>query len=418
MPRYGLIGEKLGHSFSKPIHEALGGYQYELLPLAREELDGFLRAKDFAGLNVTIPYKQAVIPYLDELDARARAIGAVNTIVNRAGKLTGCNTDYDGFRQTLLRSGIDPAGKTCLILGNGGACRPAKAVLADLGAGEILVASRRPEDAGLISYAEAEQRPDVELLVNATPVGMFPEVGNCPIRLDCFPRLKAVVDLIYNPLRTELLLEAEARGIPAVNGLYMLVWQAKAAAERFLDAGEIPTERADAVYADLLNQKRNLVLTGMPMSGKSTIGRMLAARLGKRFVDTDAEIERRAGMTIPQIFERFTEAGFRKREQEVIRDLSLENGLILSTGGGAPMFPENVRNLRRNGWIVFLDRPLERLQVGEGRPLTKSPEEVAALFAKREPVYRTACDWSVPNAGTAAEAVERIVTEYDRVARS
>lgn len=413
MPRYGLIGEKLGHSFSKPIHEALGGYPYELIPLAPDELAPFLKAREFDGLNVTIPYKQAVIPYLDALDDKAREIGAVNTIVREGSRLIGSNTDYDGFRQTLLRFGIHPAGKRCLVLGTGGASRPVCAVLRHLGAQQVRTVSRNPGP-GSLSYEEALRETDTALLVNTTPVGMFPDIGRSPISLDGFPRLEAVVDLIYNPLRTDLVLDAAERGLLACGGLYMLVWQAKAAAGLFAPGRNIPSEQADALYGALLRDKQNLVLTGMPMSGKSTVGQQLADRLGREWIDTDTEIERRTGQTIPELFERFTEAGFRRLEQEVIDDVSRQTGRIISTGGGVPLFPQNVRNLRRNGVIVFLDRPLSLLTVGPDRPLARSDAQIAALFQAREPIYRSTCDLTVVNDSTPGDAVRRILSAWEQ----
>lgn len=410
LPRYGLIGEKLSHSFSAPIHEKLGGYPYELIPLAREELDGFLRGREFAAINVTIPYKQEVIPYLDEIDSAARDIGAVNTIVNRDGRLCGYNTDFYGFEQTLLRSGIDPAGKNVLILGSGGTCRTVQAVLRYMGAARITVVSRSGRE-GAVTYDEAVQMQDTDIVVNASPAGMYPNTETQAIDLSVFPRLCGVADVVYNPLRTRLLLQAEALGVPCTGGLYMLVAQAKRAAELFLNR-ELPGERIEEIHRELQLEKANLVLTGMPVSGKSTIGRLAAESLGKHFVDIDAVIEERSGMTIPEIFERFNEAGFREREREAIQALSAENGLVLSTGGGAILDPVNVRNLRHNGIIVFLDRPLELLTVGANRPLAKSREEIEALYRRRYPLYCERCDARIVNDSDMQSALERVLEAF------
>ena len=410
MAAYGLIGKKLAHSFSQAIHEKLGDVPYSLIPLLPDQLDGFLKRREFSGINITIPYKKDVIPYCDMLDGRAKAIGAVNTIVNRNGRLYGYNTDFDGFSHTLRSNRIAVDGKVALVLGNGGASQTVQAVLKEQGAGEVLVASRNPIR-GTISYAEALRRPDVEIVVNATPVGMYPNTGESPLGLSGFKRLTAVIDLIYNPLRTALLMEAEEMHIPAVNGLFMLVAQAKAAAELF--RGEsIPDERTDEIYRDLRVQKSNLVLTGMPMSGKSTVGRIAADILQKEFVDIDQAIEEKAGLSIPEIFERFNEAGFRELEQEVVKEVSLRNGLVISTGGGTPLFRENIRNLRQNGCIAFLDRPLSQLSVGKGRPLAKSREEIEALYFTRYPIYRSSCDFVVDNRTEAGAAAENLARQY------
>lgn len=410
MPRYGLIGEKLGHSFSKPIHEKLAGYSYDLIPLAPEELDGFLRAKEFAAVNVTIPYKQDVIPYLDEMDGAARAIGAVNTIVNREGRLCGYNTDFTGFEQTLLQSGISPRGRNALILGSGGTCRTVRAVLEHLGAARITVVSRTARE-GVVTYEQAAQLLDTHLIINASPVGMYPDIERQPINLTAFPQLSGVVDVIYNPLRTRLLLQAAELGVPCVNGLYMLVAQAKRAAELFTGR-EIPDASVVSVWRELQAEKSNLVLTGMPVSGKSTIGRLAAERLGKRFVDIDALIEEQSGMTIPEIFERFNEAGFRERERKAVQALSKENGLVLSTGGGTVLDPANIRDLRHNGVIAFLDRPLELLTVGGGRPLAKSREEIERLYHKRYSLYCGRCDVRIVNDSTEQAALERVLDAF------
>lgn len=281
-----------------------------------------------------------------------------------------------------------------------------RAALTELGAREVLTASRAPSGDAL-SYEKAQTCAEVELVVNATPAGMFPKVDARPIDLARFPRLRGVVDLIYNPLRTELLLQAGELGIPAANGLFMLVWQAKAAAELFLNR-PIPEAAARRVWRELAAEKQNLVLIGMPMSGKSTVGRLAAARLGRRFADADELVEKRAGAPVPEIFARLGETGFRRLEREVLRELSLQNGLVIATGGGAPLCPENVKNLRRNGTLVFLDRPIARLGVGGGRPLAQTSEQVAALARERLPIYRAAADAVLENSGDADAAVERL----------
>lgn len=406
--RVGLIGEKLGHSFSKPIHEQLTGEEYSLFPLSREEFPRFMERRDFDGINVTIPYKQDVIPFCAMVDQRARRIGAVNTIVNQNGILHGYNTDYDGFAELLAANRMDPAGKRALVLGCGGTSRTVRAVLSDLGAASVRVVSRHPQGDEL-SYPQALEQKDTQLIVNTTPAGMFPAVEEQPIDLSGFPRLEAVADVIYNPLRTRLLQQAESLGIPCANGLLMLVSQARAAAERFRGIS-IPRERGMEVCRALLEDKRNLVLIGMPMSGKSTLGKQLASRLGRKFLDTDEWIVSQEGMGIPEIFQKYGEPGFREREHRAVRELSLKNGLVLATGGGAVLDPENVRNLRMNGLLLFIDRPLELLTVGKGRPLAKSPQEVEALYWQRYPIYQAACDRRIPNDAPPEQVLERLLS--------
>ena len=406
--RYGLLGEKLGHSFSKEIHEKLGRYGYELIEVAPERLDAFMRERAFDGLNVTIPYKQAVIPYLDSLSARARAIGAVNTIVNRGGRLYGDNTDFAGLEALIGHMGLDLRGRTVLICGTGGTSRTAAAVAEALQAGEIVRLSRTARD-GALTYEEAyEKYAGAGILINTTPCGMFPDVGGIPVELDKFPKLRGVVDVIYNPLTTYLVREARAREIPAENGLYMLVAQAVRAAEVFLDE-QFGVETVERVYREILFEKRNLVLTGMPGSGKSTIGKLLAARLGRELVDTDAEIVKRAGTPITEIFKTRGEAFFRDMESEVIRELSLTGGRIIATGGGAVLRSENVEALKMNGVVVFLDRPVEELIPTDDRPLSDDAGKMRALYEARYPIYTKAADLALPVHGAPEDTVKELL---------
>ena len=406
--RYGLLGERLGHSFSREIHEKLGRYGYELIEVAPERLDAFMRERAFDGLNVTIPYKQAVIPYLDDLSSRARAIGAVNTIVNRNGRLYGDNTDFSGLEALISRMGLDLRGRTVLICGTGGTSRTAAAVAEALRAGEIVRLSRSAKD-GAVSYEEAyEKYAGAEILINTTPCGMFPDVGGVPVDVARFPRLRGVVDVIYNPLTTRLVREARAHGVPAENGLYMLVAQAVRAAEVFLDAS-FGVETTERIYREILFEKRDLVLVGMPGSGKSTVGRLLAARLGRELVDTDAEIVERAGMAITEIFRTKGEAFFRDLESEVIRELSLTGGRIVATGGGAVLRAENVDALKMNGAVVFLDRCAEELIPTDDRPLSDDAEKMRALYETRYPIYTKAADLALPVRGTPEDAVNELL---------
>ena len=391
--KYGLIGERLGHSFSKEIHALLGDYEYELCELAPKQLDRFMRAKDFLGINVTMPYKAAVIPYLDMIDAPARKIGAVNTVINVDGKLYGYNTDYYGMMCLFERAKIDARGKKAAILGTGGTAKTALAVLTSLGACEILCVSRGKRE-GAIGYDELyEQHSDVEIIVNTTPVGMHPNVQECPIDLSRLDRLVGVIDAVYNPTSTRLVCEARKRGINAEGGLYMLVAQAAVASELFLsENGAASPYNIEKIYAKIKAKKENIVLIGMPSSGKSTVGRLLASRLGQRFVDTDELITERIGMSIAEYFEKYGEAKFREVECEVIREFATESSIIIATGGGAVLCPENVSALKQGGRIYFIDRPLTDLIPTEDRPLSKDRWAIEKLYKERYSIYCEACD--------------------------
>ena len=413
---YGLIGSKLGHSYSKIIHERLCGYHYELHPLPTEaEARAFLEARPFRAINVTIPYKRLVMEYCDQIDPRAAAIGAVNTMVNRNGKLYGYNTDYMGFAWLCSSRGVKFEGRTVLILGTGGTHNTAAAVARDAGAARVLTVSRHPDpDKGELSYEEAA-RSGAEIVINTTPAGMYPDVGACLLDVAGMSGLEAVVDVIYNPVRTELLLRAEEAGVPVTAcGLEMLVAQAVYAAEYFLDApfadreGEIRRGSA-ALRADILN----LSLIGMPSSGKTTLGRALAEKLGRTFVDLDEEIVKAAGRSIPEIFQAEGEAGFRARESEQAARFGKESRLLISCGGGTVKDPKNIRALRQNGVILFIDRPLEALTVGGGRPLSSSPEALRAMEAQRRPLYEAAADAVIRNDGTVEQAVNRALAALE-----
>lgn len=349
--QYGLIGEHLPHSFSKIIHEKIASYNYDLHELMTHEVDSFMRKAAFSGINVTIPYKQTVIPYLDEISDQAAKIGAVNTIVNRDGKLCGYNTDYFGMRDLLIRNGTDPAGKKVLILGTGGTSKTAYAVVSDMGAAEIHKVSRTGKE-GALTYGEAcTNHSDAEIIINTTPCGMYPGIDDSPVDLDCFPRLCGLVDAIYNPLRTVLVLEAQKRGIPAQGGLYMLVVQAVYAAELF--TGEkIDDAVTEEVYREILNSKRNIVLTGMSLAGKTTLGTLLSQKLDRRLEDTDDMIVNREQRPITDIFSSEGEPYFRDLETAMVRELAPQNGIIISTGGGAILREENVDALKDRKSVV------------------------------------------------------------------
>ena len=406
---YGLIGEKLGHSFSREIHQRLGGYDYLLQELTPAQLPAFLEKRDFRGVNVTIPYKQTVIPLLDEVDPKAAAIGAVNTIVNRRGRLCGYNTDYDGMAALARHAGLTLKNKNVLILGTGGTSRTAMTVAADLGAAEIRRVSRTGRG-DAITYEQAADLP-VQVLINTTPCGMYPGCDGQPMDLSRFGWLEGVLDAVYNPLRTRLVLQARDNGARGQGGLYMLVAQAAAACRLFLDR-PLPDGALDSVYRAIHGQKQNIVLTGMPGSGKSTVGRVLARQLDRELVDTDTEIIRVAKKPIPEIFAQRGERGFRDLESQVIQEVSRRTGLVIATGGGAILREENVRRLRQNGRIYFLDRPAEDILPTDDRPLARDMEAVRQRYAERYPRYTSTADAAVPVRGSAEDVAAAIREEF------
>ena len=383
--KYGLIGEKLGHSFSKTVHSKIASYDYELLEIPKTDIDSFMQKRDFCCINVTIPYKETVIPYLDEISDEAKSIGAVNTIVNKNGRLFGYNTDFYGLSSLINKNSIEIKNKTVLILGSGGTSKTANAVCESMNARKIFTVSRNGGE-GFITYQQAAAI-DAEVIINTTPVGMFPNNFAVPISLDGFKNLEAVVDVIYNPLKTQLVLSAQKRGIKAVGGLYMLYAQAVKAAEIFTE-NEIKTH----VFNDIFKEKQNLVLVGMPSCGKTTFGKILSAELNKSFIDTDEEIIKRSGMPISEIFEKFGEKYFRDLESEVINDLSAYQGMVIATGGGAILREENVNALKQNGKIIFIDRPLSMLITTDDRPLSKSRELLEKRYNERYGIYSSVCD--------------------------
>lgn len=396
----------MGHSFSPQIHACLGDYEYKLFEVAPEDLGDFLRSGSFEGLNVTIPYKKAVMPYLAEISENAKAIGSVNTItVLPNGTLRGDNTDYDGFLYLVRRSGIAVNGKKALVLGTGGASLPVKKVLSDLGAREIISISRTGEN----NYQNLEKHFDADLIVNTTPVGMYPNNLQSPLSLDGFTQLSGVLDIVYNPQKTQLILDAEQRGIPAFSGLTMLVAQAKRAAELFLNTN-IDDRKNDEIYETLSRQMKNIVLVGMPGCGKSTVGKALAKRLSRPFFDADQEIVKRAGKSIPEIFQTEGEAGFRQIETEVLFDLCRQSGAVIATGGGAVTVPKNHDILRQNSLVVFINRDIAVLPTA-GRPLSEQ-NDLHEMFCKRLPLYRAVCDYEVDGNGKIQTVTDRVTEVY------
>ena len=412
--RYGLIGEKLGHSFSKDIHERIADYTFDLIPLSKEEFKTFMEKKEFTALNVTIPYKKDVIPYLDEMDEHAKAIGAVNTIVNRDGKLKGYNTDFTGFLYMVKKHNVHMEGKKVLIIGNGGASAAIQAVVQHELAGSMVIVDVVPGN-GAISYDEMfSSHLDAEIIINTSPIGMYPRIGNAPIDISMFHKCEAVLDVIYNPILTRLCFEAQEMDIKRVNGLEMLIAQAKQSVEFFLDKS-IDDQIIDDIYQDMLRERCNIVLIGMPSAGKTTIGKMLENRMQKEFIDLDDIIIKKAGKSIPEIFEESGEAGFRAIETEAAIEVSKLNNKIIATGGGTIKHKVNMDYLRQNGITIFIDRDVDKLISSDpNRPLSKSTDALEKMHAERLPLYQKYAAYVAVNNSD----IESTVTEIEEAYRS
>lgn len=403
MLKCGLLGEKLGHSYSPQIHSMLADYEYKLFEKSPEELEDFLKSGEFDGLNVTIPYKKSVMPYCAELSPTAAQIGSVNTIVRRSdGSLYGDNTDAFGFENLIVHNGIEVKGKKALVLGTGGASVTAQAVLKNLGASEVVVISRRGED----NYENIAKHADAEIIANTTPVGMYPNNGKAAVDLAQFPKLSGVLDVVYNPARTALLLQAEKLCIPCAGGLYMLVSQAKRSCELFTGKS-IPDSEIDRIERVLSHQMQNIVIIGMPGSGKTAVSTMLAERLGRKIFDTDTIVSEKAGMTIPEIFSAQGEAGFRKLETEATAEVGKLSGNIISTGGGVVTVADNYELLHQNGVIVWIERDTNKL-ARDGRPISLS-SDLNELYAARLPLYERFADIKADNNGDINDTVNAIM---------
>lgn len=402
---YGLLGRTLRHSYSPQIHALLGDYEYRLFEVEPQDLEAFLKKREFGGINVTIPYKKDVLPYLSGISDNAKRIGAVNTIiVKEDGGLYGDNTDYDGFLCLVQKSGFQVKGKKALVLGTGGASLPISAVLSDLGAREVVFISRSGEN----NYQNLSRHADADFIVNTTPVGMYPNNLKAPLSLSEFPKLSGVLDIVYNPQKTKLILDAERLGIPAYSGLLMLVAQAKRAAELFL-GHDIPDSETDRIFKKLSTEMQNIVLVGMPGCGKTTVGKALAEQLNRPFFDADEEILKRTGKSAEAWIEACGEAVFRQKETEVLESLCKQSGTVIATGGGAVTVPENADILRQNSIVFFINRDVSALPV-EGRPLSKATA-LSEMYKVRLPMYRSVCDYEIAADGSVEAVVRRILEE-------
>ena len=389
--KYGLIGERLGHSFSKDVHGMLADYDYELCEIPKNELGDFMKKADFKAINVTIPYKESVIPYLSYISEEAKRIGAVNTIVKRDGKLYGYNTDFFGMSAQIHKMRLDLKGKKTVILGTGGTSKTAKAVAESMGASPILTVSRTKKD-GAIDYEELyREHIDAEIIINTTPVGMYPNNDSSAIDVRRFTKIEGVIDAIYNPIRTNLVLDALSMGAKAEGGLYMLVAQAVYASEIFLGVKHT-REKLDKIFKKIRRKKENIVLIGMPASGKSTVAALLSSELSREACDTDELIKSARGMQIPEIFSTEGESAFRDYESEAVALAGKKNGSVIATGGGAVLRPENVRSLKQNGVLFFIDRPCEKLVPTIDRPLASDVEAIKKRYSERYEIYRNAAD--------------------------
>lgn len=419
--KYGLIGEHLGHSFSKQIQtriaeiENVKDYDYQLVELDKEEFKEFMEKKDFKGINVTIPYKKDVIPYLDEMDESAKAIGAVNTIINVDGKLKGYNTDFGGFLYMVKAHNVHMEGKKVLIIGNGGACAAVKAVCKHENAKDIVIVSRSA-NRGAIGYDEMyTSHLDADIVVNTSPVGMFPNIANAPIDVSWFHKLECVLDVVYNPILTRLCFEAQEADIKRVVGLEMLIAQAKYTFEIFENMS-FDDSIIDEIKKEMLKDRCNIVLIGMPSAGKTTIGKMLEEKLGKEFFDLDDMIIAKAGKSIPEIFQESGEAGFRAIETEVAIEASKMNNKIIATGGGVIKHKVNMDFLRLNGITIFIDRDIDKLISSDpNRPLSSSKQALQQMYKERYPLYQKYAAYIAVNNANIEETVDDIVNAYHSI---
>lgn len=409
---YGCIGEHLKHSFSKEIHNELADYDYKILEIERENLKSFFDKREFKAINVTIPYKQEIIPFLDEISPEAKSINAVNTVVNRDGKLYGYNTDFYGLKALIERKNVTLKDKKVLVLGSGGTSNTAVAVAEFMGAKAIVKVSRTAKD-GYVTYEDVyEKYTDFEIIINTTPCGMFPNIGKSAMDLSKFSSLEAVFDAVYNPLKSKLICDAEKLGIVSSGGLYMLVSQAAYAVEKFIDT-PVDNEKVETIFKNLYKDKMNIVLVGMPGSGKTSVGNYLSQKLSKTFVDTDDLIVESQKKSIPEIFSEVGEAGFREIEKNEVFAVSSRNNHIIATGGGAILNKDNTDILKENGRIYFIDRPLEMLVATDDRPLSRDNEALRKRYNERYSLYLECANVVIDGSGTIETVAKRIEAEFN-----
>ena len=409
--KYGCIGEHLKHSFSKEIHNALTDYEYDILEIPKDEFADFAEKRDFSAINVTIPYKEVIIPYMHYIDSHAKEIGAVNTVVNRSGKLYGYNTDFYGMCELIRHAGIELQDKKVVILGTGGTSKTALAVAKALLAKSAIRVSRTSrEDA--ISYEELyEKHRDTDVIINTTPCGMFPNISGCAVDISKFKNLLGVIDAVYNPLRSTMVLDAKKQKVPAEGGLYMLVAQAVRASEIFIDT-KYPDGETERIFKKMLCDKENIVLIGMPASGKTTVGNILAKKMNRQIIDTDELIVRREGKAISDIFRENGEDYFRRAESDVISEVSSMTGVIISTGGGAVLRESNVDSLKKNGRLYFIDRPLEALIPTSDRPLASTRAAIERRYNERYSTYLSSSDVTIDASSGAEDVAEKIERNF------
>ena len=405
---YGLIGEKLSHSFSKEIHESLASYDYQLKELTINEVPAFMKSKDFKAINVTIPYKETVMPYLDEISDMAKKIGSVNTVVNKNGKLYGYNTDYYGFSYMLYSAGIDVKNKCVAVLGSGGASKTVVATLTDLGASKVIIVSR----SGEINYENISSQKDLQIIVNASPVGMYPKNGECLVNLDDFPLLEGVADLVYNPSLTEILRRAKQKGMKFVNGLSMLVAQAKKACELFIDT-QIAEEEIERIIREVEYKTKNIIFVGMPGCGKTTVAKILGEKTGRTVVDLDKEFVKTFNVTPAECIATMGEQAFRDKESEVVSSVCKKSKLIIATGGGAVLREENRIAIKQNATVIWIRRPLDQLAT-KNRPLSNSADAIKTLYETRKKYYNSVSDIIIENDSDKQAVVEKVINALKR----
>ena len=406
---YGCIGEHLKHSFSKEIHNAFAEYEYEIREIEKENLGDFAKTGDFRGINVTIPYKELIMPFLHSIDEAAKAIGAVNTVVNKNGRLFGYNTDFYGMSELIRHAGIGVNEKKVIVLGTGGTSKTAVAVASSMGAREIVRVSRTAKEDAIDYEILYKEHTDAQIIINTTPVGMYPDISGKPIALSAFPNLHGVIDAIYNPLRTPLIQEAMSLNIPAEGGLYMLVAQAIRASEIFLNKS-YPADTCDRVYREILSSKENIVLVGMPSSGKSTVGKIIAEKMGREFIDTDEIIVKNYGANIPEIFKDHGETHFRALECDAVKEAAAHSSAVIATGGGAVLNSQNIALLKENGRLYFLDRPFDKLIPTSDRPLSSDIDALKKRYDERFPIYNAVCDEKIVASDSAESVAEQIIS--------